>query len=82
MWVMYLYYQSLSILFFRLILVSNVFAIDWNSDIVSSAFEKEEEKKDALSLFFGQQINDTKLFRTRQIMRQHIGPIIDVPLTE
>lgn len=53
--------------------------INWDSDIVASPSELQQAKNDALSRYFGSQIDNSTLFRTRDVMKDLIGDFEDVP---
>jgi hypothetical protein len=57
-------------------------AIDWNSDIVPTDQELETAKKDALSVYFGSQVESGSLFRSYEDMLKLVGDHVDVPLKE
>jgi hypothetical protein len=60
--------------------INGAFAIDWDSDIVPTADELETAKKDALSIYFGKQADDEKLYRSYEYMSKLVGEHVDVPL--
>lgn len=84
MWVKNLYHQNkfFFLFFLKIIIFFNVFAIDWNSDIVSNANEEKTEKKTILNVYFNQTINNTDLFPSQDEMRKRVGKFINVPLIE
>jgi hypothetical protein len=57
-------------------------AIDWNSDIVPTAEELENAKRDALNIYFSGKIEDLKLFRSYEEMQKVVGDFVDVPTKE
>lgn len=55
-------------------------AIDWDSDIVPTNDELENAKRDALSMYFGKDVENDKLFRSFKSMDKLVGKHIDVPI--
>ena len=53
--------------------------INWDSDIIASPDELQQAKYDALSKYFGDQIDNSTLFRTRDVMQKLVGDFEDVP---
>lgn len=79
---MFSYSKILRIFFFTFILdsdITNVFSIDWNSDIVPSQDELQAQNNDTLSRYFNKLIDNTDLFRTYDSMQKIIGDFKDVP---
>lgn len=74
--------RPLLISFLFCILIHGAFSIDWNSDIVPTDQELEEAKKDALSTYFGKQVDNGKLFRSYEYMLKLVGEHVDVPLKQ
>jgi hypothetical protein len=67
---------------FLFICTLNTQAIDWNSDIVPTAEELENAKKDALNAYFGQSYENGKLFRNFEYMDKLVGKHVDVSLKQ
>lgn len=57
-------------------------AINWDSDIIPTADELEAAKKDALSIYFGKDTENGKLFRTYEYMLKLVGKHVDVPFEQ
>lgn len=53
--------------------------INWDSDIIASPVEVLNEKYDALSHYFGKQIQNESLFRSLDGMKNIVGEFEDVP---
>ena len=54
-------------------------AIDWDSEIVASPDELATAKKDALSIYYKEKIDDPQLFRSYETMKELVGDFVDVP---
>lgn len=52
--------------------------INWDADIIASPLELQNEKHDALSQYFGDQIQNETLFRSREAMEKLVGSFEDV----
>uniref|UniRef100_A0A914NGM6 Peptidase M14 carboxypeptidase A domain-containing protein n=1 Tax=Meloidogyne incognita TaxID=6306 RepID=A0A914NGM6_MELIC len=78
-------YQGSSLNYFVIfLLVLNdcnfILPIDWNSDIVPNQAELKAQNNDALSKYFGTDINNLEIFRSYEIMQKLVGEYKDVPL--
>ncbi|CAK5124736.1 unnamed protein product [Meloidogyne enterolobii] len=78
-------YQGSSLNYFVVfLLVLNacnfILPIDWNSDIVPNQAELNAQNNDALSKYFGTDINNLEIFRSYEIMQKLVGEFKDVPL--
>uniref|UniRef100_A0AC34QUC2 Peptidase M14 carboxypeptidase A domain-containing protein n=1 Tax=Panagrolaimus sp. JU765 TaxID=591449 RepID=A0AC34QUC2_9BILA len=52
--------------------------INWDSDIIANPQELQLAKNDMLEKYFGSQIDNTTLFRSREIMEEIVGNFEDV----
>jgi hypothetical protein len=74
--------KLISFLFIPLLYVQLAKAIDWDGDIIPTAEEIENAKKDALSTYFGKSIDDGKLFRSFEYMDKLVGKYKDVTIEQ
>lgn len=57
-------------------------SIDWDSDIVPNDNELALARQDALSKYFGQDAENSTLFKSREEMEKLVGPFKDVDKSE
>ena len=62
-----------------LIFLPFINAINWDEDIIASPLEVQNEKLDALSHYFGSQIQNETIFRSKEAMQKIVGEFEDVP---
>ncbi|CAB3408487.1 unnamed protein product [Caenorhabditis bovis] len=71
-------HRVFAFIFFGCVVAQRFQDLSWKADIVATEYEKELEKHDALSRYFGEQKNDHTIFPTWETMKEKVGDFINV----